>query len=347
MPQRPTFSEVLNSTIPRDIGLCAEQRSEVAAQVNIAIEELIADPLAPEEGWWGGYVHVVFQVPVVACNATLITPREIARIDVLDICQRPRFIRNGFYEYLKFGRGKQPRGCNSACVQTQQAFDRDLVPLLSPFPSTGPQTIRFFPSNNADIGKRIQIQGPDQNGKTVYSVDPITGEAIIGEVVTLVAPFATAAFQYQNITGLAKDYTLGPVTVFAVDASGHSTQISAMEPNETTASYRQYFLNGLPAACCNTPQGVVQVDAQCKLDFIPVINDSDPLLIQSIPAIRRKCMALRWSTIDSAAASKKESENNAAALRILNGQIDHYEGKTRTAISMPIFGSDRARLNPV
>src|SRR5215813_10595161 len=261
MPQRLTFSDALNSTIPRDVGLCAEQRSEVASVVNQAQEELIADPLTPEEGWWGGYVHVLFNVQVQACQATIITPREIARVDVLDICQRPRFIRNGFYEYLMFGRGKQPRGCSKACVQTQQAFDRDVVPLLSPFPTTGPQTIRFFPSNNADIGKLVQIQGPDQNGKTVYSVDPITGEAIIGEQVALTVPFATAAFRYQNITGLLKDFTLGPVTIFAVDASGNSTQITSMEPNETSASYRQYFLNGMPANCCNTPQGVVQIDA--------------------------------------------------------------------------------------
>ena len=347
MPLRPTFSMILNSTIPRDVGLCQEDRSGVAFVCNQAIEQLITDPLAPEEGWWGGYVHAVFNVLVSAQSATIITPREIARVDVLDICKRPRFIRNGFYEYLKFGRGKQPRGCNPFCCQTQQAFDRDTVPLLAPFPTTGPQAIRIFPSNNADLGKRVQLQGTDQNGMTVYSVDPDTGNSIIGELITLTVPFATSLNSYQQITGILKDETLSPLTFFAVDGSGNSTQISTMEPNEVTASYRQYFLNGLPPQCCNVPGGLVQVDAQCKLDFIPVINDSDPLLIQSIPAINHEMMAVRWSKSDSAQALAKETARHRQALSILCGQIDHFEGKTRTAISVPIFGSDRARLNPV
>lgn len=344
---RPTFSMALNSTLPLAVGKCAEDRSTIAAYVNQATEQLLADPMCPEEGWYGSFVHAVFNVPVANLTGTIITPREIARIDVLDICKRPRFIRNGFYEYLMFGTGKQPRGCNPACGQIQQAFERDNVPLLAPFPTSGPQTIRFFPSNTADVGKLVQVQGPDQNGKTVYSVDPTTGEAIIGEQLPLQIPFSTAAFRYQNITGLMKDPTLGPVTVFAVDASGNQTQISTMEPDETTAAYRQYFLNGLPAACCNTAQGIVQVEAQCKLDFIPVLNDSDYLLIQSIPALIEESMAIRWSRIDAPQALAKERARHAKALSILCGQLDHFYGKTKTAISCKIFGSDRLRPQPI
>lgn len=345
---RPTFSMALNSTLPQAVGKCNRDRSAVAAYVNQATEQLLADPMAPEEGWFGSFVDAVFNVPVTNLQGTLITPREIARIDVLDICKRPRFIRNGFYEYLMFGNGKQPRGCCSpGCGQVQQAFERDDAPLLAPFPATGPQMIRFFPSNNADVGKLVQLQGPDQNGKTVYSDDPTTGEAIIGEQIALQIPFATAAFRYQNITGLMKDPTLGPVTVFAVDASGNQTQISTMAPDETAAAYRQYFLNGLPASCCNTPQGIVQVTAKCKLDFIPVINDSDYLLIQSIPALIEESMAIRWSRMDAPQAVAKEKARHAKALSILCGQLDHFYGKTKTAISCKIFGSDRLRPQPI
>jgi len=342
---------LLNSRFPKAIGLCASDRSGVAAAVNECQEILIADPMAPEEGWYGSYVHVLFQVQQANGQAYIVTPREIARIDRLDICTRPRFLRGAAYEYLMFGNGKQPKPCQTSCATTQ-GFERDNLPLLYPFPSSGPQGIRFFPSNNADLGKLMQLQGTDQNGKTVYGTDPVTGAAIIGEQVSLALPFSTAAFSYQQITGLMKDETNGPVLVYAVDSQGNQTLISQMAPNETVANYRQYFLNGLPCNCsnltCNTPSVTpIQVDAMCKLDYIPVENDSDYLTIQSIPALIEEGQARRWSTIDAAQASKKETDRHANALRILCGQLDHYFGKTTTAIGFKIFGRNRLRPQPV
>jgi hypothetical protein len=344
---RPTFSTALNSDLPRVLGLCAQDRSKVARYVNRSQEELITDPLAPEEGWWGGYVHMLFNVPVTNFTGSITTPREIARVDVMDICTRPRFIRNGFYEYLMFGTGHKPRPCNPVCGGITQAFERDNVPTLIDFPTTVPQQIRIYASNAADAGKIVQVQGTDQNGNVVYSTDNITGQALIGEQVILKLPFAMTAFSYQTITGLLKDPTVGPVTIFTVDASGNQTQLSAMEPGETTASYRRYFLNNLPPQCCSTPTGQVQIDAQCKLDFVPVVNDSDYLIIQSVPALIAQCQSIKWSTIDAAQASAKEAMFHKKAISILCGQIDHFEGKTKTAISLKIFGSDRLRPQPI
>jgi len=350
MPDRPTFSTALNSDLPRVLGLCAQDRSKVARYVNRSQEELITDPMAPEEGWHGGYVHMLFNVPVNNLTATLTTPREIARVDVLDICTRPRFIRNGFYEYLMFGTGHKPQPCNPACGNIAQAFERDNVPTLTDFPTSVPQQIRIYPSNAADAGKIVQVQGTDQNGNVVYSIDNITGQAIIGEQVILKLPFSMALFSYQNITGLLKDPTVGPVTIFTVDPhSGQQTQLSAMEPGETTAAYRRYLLNGLPCSCCpqSSPSGIVQIDAQCKLDFVPVVNDSDYLTIQSVPALIAQCQSIKWSTIDAPQALQKEAYFHKKAISILCGQIDHFEGKTKTAIGLKIFGSDRIRPQPI
>ena len=348
MPRRPTFADALNSGLPKAVGLCAQDRAEVAAYVNEAEEHLITDPLAPDEGWWGGWAHMRFNVTVTAHTAKITTPREVARLIVMDICNRPRFIRNGFYEYLQFGTGKQPKGCNSLCCQTQQAFERDCVPTLTDFPTSAPQFIRFFPTNAADVGKRIVVQGPDKNGITVLGIDPETGLAIPGETVTLQFPFSTSVNEFQNITGLLKDETVGPVQIFTVDPTSLTqTLLSSMETKETSASYRQYFLNGLSSHCCNQPLGSVQVDAQAKLDFIPVESDTDPLIIQSIPALIEECQSIRYSRMDSPQAPALEQKHHSKAIQLLNGQLDHFEGKVNTAINVPIFGSNRLRRQPV
>lgn len=341
---------VLNSTLPQKLGLCATNISQMAEAVNEAQSYLMMDPMAPDEGWFGGHAEMLFNVPVTNLTGLITTPREVARVIVFDICKRPKSLRNGFYEYLRFGTGKQPRGCNSGgawCGQETAGYERDDVCTLNPFPTTVPVSIRLYPSDNADLGKRVVLQGLDPNGLPVTSTDATTGQSVLGEFVTLRAPFATAAFQYQSFTGILKDVTKGHVSIFAVDATGAQTQITSLEWNETVARYKQYFLNGLPANCCNTATGIVQVQAQARLDFIPVASPSDYLTIPCVPAIIEECQARRYSGMDTAAGKQFSGSHHAKALSLLNGQIDLYEGKIQTAVRVSIFNKHRLRPQPI
>jgi len=342
---RPTFSLALNSTLPGAIGYCARDRVDVAAFVNKAQQQLLIDPLAPDEGWWGGWVQMLFNItPDANFTATVTTPNDIARIIVLDFCNRPRPIRNGFYEYLQFGTGHRPRSCGHGQCDTQQAFDRPNVATLNPFPSSSPQTIRLFPTDAADVGKRFVIQGPDQNGITVLGTDAATGASNVGETAILGFPFTNSANMFQGIDGFIKDVTKGPVQIFTVDpTTGTQTLLSSMAPNETTAAYRQYLIAGLPQHCCNTPGNQVQIYAQAKLDFVPVVADTDYLIIPNIPALEEECQAIKYARMDSANGPNLEAKHHKKALTLLNGQLDHFLGKTRTAVNVPLFGSNRPR----
>lgn len=356
---RPTFAQLRSSSFPRALGLCATDFSDIRDGANECIERLMIDPMAPDEGWVGGWGKFAFNVQPLnppGGHAYITTPRDVARLIGIDICARPIKLRNGFFEFLEFGRGLQPRssvcgnglfaGQNCACQTQSESFDRDNVPTLADLAAT-PQFIRIFPSNSGDVRKRVLIQGKDQNDKVVYGVDPLTGQAIEGEYVNLTQPFAQTVNQYSILTGLSKEPTLAPVIFQQVDAStGTAAALSSMEPSETTASYRRYLLTGLPRNCCNTPAGTVTVTAQAKLDFLPVITDSDYLSIPNIPALIEEAYCLRYSRMDSQVSSALEQRHHAKALTLLNGQLDHIEGKINVAITVPIFGSDRARLNP-
>lgn len=357
--QRPTFAQLRSSSFPRALGLCATDFSDVRDGANECMERLIIDPMAPDEGWIGGWAKFAFNVQPQnppGGFAYLTTPRNVARLIGIDICSIPIKPRNGFFEFLEFGRGLQPRssscgnglfsGQNCACKTASESFDRDNVPTLADLAGT-PQFIRFFPSNSGDVRKRVLVQGKDKNAQVVYGVDPLTGQAMEGEFVALDQPFAQTVHQYSIVTGLSKEATLGPVQIFQVDGStGAVLPLSSMEPSETTASYRRYLLTGLPRNCCNTPAGTVTVTAQAKLDFLPVVNDTDYLSIPNIPALIEEGHSLRYSRMDSQVSSALEQRHHAKALTLLNGQLDHIEGKINVAITVPLFGSDRARLNP-
>ena len=344
---RPTLSTLRRSRFPAVLGINSEDISTVAAVANEVVERLIMDPLAPDEGWFGGSAQMLFVPQVTNFGATIIAPREVARIIVQDICNKPRMLRNRFYEYLQFGKGLQPPPCQVCPSGLPQAYERDLSPTLNPFPTSVPQAIRLYPGSPVDVGTQVIVQGTDQNGMTVYSTDPTTGEAILGEIVYLQSPFAEATHTYQSITGLIKQPTLGQLQVFTVDDTGTQTELSTMEPSETVAGYRVYYVGNLPSNCCNTPTGQVTVTAQCKLDFVPCQSDSDYLYIWSLPAMIEEAQALRYNRMDSARAAQLEAKHHAKAISLLCGQMDHYYGKVQTAVSLRIFGGNRLRCQPV
>lgn len=346
---------VRSSPLPGAVGLCAGDISNVASIVNEAQERLLNDPMAPDEGWWGGWARMTFNATVTNRYAYIVTPQDVARVIVMGICQSPMRIRNGFYEFLQFGAGLQPRpsscvssvgGQSCNCNTTMQAYERDNVVTLTD-QTVSPATIRFYPADASDLGKRILVQGNDQNGQPILSTDPETQAAILGEYVALTLPFVDTVNQFTKITGILKAQTSGQVQIFQVDPdTGAQTEISSMEPREITASYRRYLLNGLPTKCCNTTCGTTQVDTQVKFDFMPVQADPDFLLIQSLPALIEEAQAIRYSRLDSPNATQFEQKHHARALQLLFGQLDNYLGRTQTAIGVPIFGSQKLRLSP-
>lgn len=344
--RRPTLQNAIAAGVGTPVGLCANNISEIAAIVNLATEQLMLDPMTPDEGWWGGWMRMIFNVVSVNHAAYIVTPSNVARVVLMAICEKPVKIRNGFYEDLQFSIGPQPRACQSKSCQptTMQAFERDSVVTQTDFAGS-PQFLRVFTTNPGDLGRRVVFQGPDKNGVDILDIDTNTQAAIEGETVFINSPFVQTVNQFSGLTGILKDATLGFIQVFMVDpATGTQTLLTTMGPNETTAQYRRYLLNGLPNnGCCSNPNQPIQVTADCRLDFVPVVSPSDYLSLPCIPAIYEQVQSIRYSRMDTPAAAANEVKHHRRALELLSGQLDAYLGKTSVSVTVPIFGSDRLR----
>lgn len=341
---RATAGQFRASAGPAILGYCANNVPALYAILNEAQERLLIDPLAPDDGWAYGWVRMDFNLNPP--NFLIVTPRDIARIILMDVRKHPVRIRNNFFEALEFGIGLQPSGCDingrRQCSQQLQAYERDTVPTLSPL--LAPSYVRIFPTNNADVSKQVLLQGNDINGVPVTSNDSGTGNTILGEQISLSFPFVDSVNVYSSITGIQKSVTYGRVEFMQVDSnSGAQTALSEMQPNETTSLYRTYFVNGLQ--CCpsqsNVTPGPISVQAWCKLDLIPVQADQDYLLINNIPALLDEAHAIRLSRMENSKAIQQSEQHHASALRLMFGQLDHLYGKVQTSISLPLFGSDR------
>jgi hypothetical protein len=201
--------------------------------------------------------------------------------------------------------------------------------------------LRFYITDAADIARRVLVQGTDQNGVTIYSLDGI--DQVQGIYLNFTQPFVDTPFDISTLTGLQKDYTVGQVRVFEVDTvTGAQRLILTMEPGEEVAGYRRYFLNGIPRNCCdpaNPSNTTVQVTAMAKLALIPVSVDTDYLVIQNLAAMKEECQSVRFGEMDDATSAGQSALHHKNAIKLLNGELIHHLGKERPAINYAPFGT--------
>jgi hypothetical protein len=338
------------SDLPQALGYCSDDIPRIAKAVNAAQLRLLHAREAGDEGWWGCWAEMVFEVD--PANPYITTPRSVARLEAVAVCETPVPVNNQFYEYLQFGNGLMPKTwitCNNAFTQV---YSRNTVPIfrdMIPEASTAVvgQNIMVFPTDQADLTKSVIIQGTDTAGNSIYSQDVFS--RIQGEKVALNFPFVSPPSQFGSITGIQKDVTNGPVQIVQSGlATGDINLLLVMEATETVASYRRYYLNHLPRNCCHgSGDGTVQVKALVKLDFVPVMVDTDYCLIQNQEAIIEECMAIRYSRIDTVSAKQMARDHHRNAIGLLNGELNHFLGKEKPAMLFKPFGSADLRLKKV
>lgn len=350
---------------PAAVGIAQTDINSCAAILNAAQERLLFDKAQSDEGWNGTWAEMAFSVdiehPYITC------PRGVARLEAIDVCGRPVPLYNQFHEYLQFGNGRMPKEDRwrrlTARGYLPAGYSRNNAVLFHDL-QDAPQQIQIYATNPQDnvnpIPRRVLVQGLDQNGNTVFTQDgPNTVE---GEFVTLTSPYGTTVNEYSQITGIQKDVTLGPVQIFQSDPYWGSLELlSVIEPTETTASYRRYYLGGIPQGCCRhdrlwkasqNPQcpcrkrNFILVTAIAKLDLVPVVGDTDYTVIQNLEALIAECQSVRYSEMDSTDAMSKSAERHTAAIRLLIGEVSHYQGKNSPSIDFAPFGNaDLRRVN--
>jgi hypothetical protein len=339
--------DLLNSRLPPLIGKCVGDVAGIAQYVNSAQRRLLTCREVGDEGWYGTWAEMAFIVS--RSEPIIVTPREVARLEAITVCDRPVNIQNQFYEYLEFGNGRMSarrRGRN--CGITQAYMRNDAItwaPLVKP-----PKLISIYPVNPSDgqSGARVLVSGIDQYGNIIYSQDG--GNIVAGIYVTLANPFVSLPIQVNAITGIQKDPTTGPVQFFQVDpVTAAQSLILTMQPGELVAGYRRYYLHNLPWSCSRgdvpnpcanpaPPPRPVIVTALAKLEPIPVAVDSDYLILHNLEAMIEECCSVYLSEINESGAKEAAQEKHVQAIRLLQGELVHRLGKDMPAVSFKPFG---------
>jgi len=343
MPQRLRLFDVQQSRFPRVMGLCQGDLPAIAERLNASQQSLLYAKEASNESWNGTYAEIAFEIS--QDNPTVTLPREIARIEMATVCDSPIPVENAFVQYLLFGNGRLRK--NRRCSPNfTQSVSRNNAVLFTDM-TNPPQYIRMYIQDERDVAKRVLLQGKDSNDKTVYSTDNLL--EVTGIFVALDQPFVTSPLLFNEIQGVQKDVTYAPVEFYQVDATtGDEILILTMQPGETTASYRRYHFSGVPCGCCPDPgdtSAPVQVTAIAKLDLIPVSVPTDYCLIQNLEALIHEGQSLKYAEADTGAAKAMAQNSHIQAVRLLIGELGHWNGVDSPAVGYAPFGS--ARLEKV
>lgn len=320
---RRTLRDFRLSRGPAALGLCSTDTPGILKTLNEAQERLVE--INKNEGWWGTNLAMVF----TANNGLITTPRAVARITDLAVCGSAINVQNGFFELLSGGIGIQPN-CASPCGPIQ-AYDRGIFPTMRDIDPAN-QLVRIYQTDVRDAGKRLLVQGTDVNGLPVYSQDG--NNQVLGQYLTIQAPFATLPFVLTTITGIERDQTFGMTPIYQVDATtGVEVLLSRFQPDEVLPSYHRYFLNNIPIRCCNAPNPV-QITGRVKLEFVPAQIDTDWLMIDSIPALICECESLRFASMETAEAQQLSVKKHRDACALLNNKLDTYSSRKLPSIGV-------------
>lgn len=319
---RATLKTVKQSRIPELVGICADDTYRLAALVNEAQQRLIY--AGKEAGWWEGWVKTRFSVTAAAPYITL--PREFARIINMSVCEQPIYIHNEFYEVLPGGPGPMPdTACCSDWCGSVAGYERGVWPTRVDLTPTN-QRLRVYATDDRDLGNKMLFVGLDQNGNTIYDMDGLNTST--GFYITLMNPFMDSGFDVSKITSVVKPVTYGDVLVYQVDqTTGDEVLLSRYLASETNPAYRRYYISPLCTSCTS-----YTVNALAKVEFIPAMRDTDPLIIGNIPALTEMCQALRGYSQEVTAAREMAKESEKRAIKLLKQELDHYMGVEHPAV---------------
>jgi hypothetical protein len=346
---RTTLADARASRIPNVIGACSDDVRFLAI-LNEAIQRLLTKGL-----WWGTYARY----RICATDSCITLPSGIATIETVAMCGTPIQLVDQWYEFLENGLGtvggslasdgsncSSCAGSNNAGCGVPGAYMRGRYPSFSDVRGTT-EKLRFVCDLATDVGKEVLALGYDENSNWIRTEQG--GVIRDGEIIELdQSPGTTSDHYFSAMTDLQFPNDMdGQTWLYAYKPSDDSQRlIGKYQYHDTRPSFARYFIPGI---CPNSDSSCpVTVEIMAKLEFLPVKNDTDYLIIGNLPALKTMCMAINNAEHEPDAIKKTAimRAGYSEAIAELDSELDHYLGSGRR-IGLNVMGSSINANDPV
>jgi hypothetical protein len=307
-----TLAEAKESQILDIVGACSGS-TKFLSKMNASTERLM------NRGDWVGTVQ-----PINVCvrSGWIVWPRYAGKIRAINNCCGPmpnidigwNFMEKPIYESYCGGRMSLTQWGKSATYN-------DISP--------GNRLVRAYIDANADVGKTVKIFGIDHSTGQALRTLNTDGSYSDGITLTLAKPYASSAVYVRSISRVIKERTEGKVWLGEYDpVTNLMKDLAYYEPSETNPDYTKTWLVG----CCSTIKSVV---ALVKLKFIPVIHDTDLVLIQNLHALKLMMQAADFETANNRDLAR---QYEADAIRELNVELEDETPDSQIPVVVNVFG---------
>jgi len=232
-------------------------------------------------------------------------PRDAESLLGLHVNNTVQGIQSRWYEYLVSGPGAIP----SPLPDIGSAIDLgdNFATVIDP---TEAGILRWKTTAPEAEGLQVRVFGHlDQFGKEVYT------EGTLGETVTLDSSPVDTTNSFYRVTTIIKPVTVGTLQLFVVNGATE-TLLAEFAPAETRPQYRRYRL-------ANTDKTVTGL---CKLKYLPLTQDDEPVVPSSIGALKMGILALVYEDANDPASADAYW---GRCYSLLNQQLKETRGMAR------------------
>jgi hypothetical protein len=196
-------------------------------------------------------------------------------------CSKPGQLFNNNFSFV----GPHHRHSGFHCDAVVE--DANLGPTANEVSGTTGKLIRYYTTKTTDIGKTITLFGTQYGGQPLQ--EQINGVWQNGMTLTAAAPWATNSVLVTRIDAVNRQATDGMAYLYEYDPSANTLRdLAAFEPNDTNPRIRRSRIMSSPYNASKPDANGIcwtTVEALIKLEFIPVKNDRDFLMIDNMDAL--------------------------------------------------------------
>jgi hypothetical protein len=281
MPFTLQLADAKNDETIKNISSNCPNSAAFIALVNTAIRRLL------KRGDWYGTTQVV-EFCTRGCEITW--PNWAGTIEGVRFQHdKPGHVFNNWYRFTG------AHHVHSEWRSDVVLEDAGTAPCYNDITGTTGKQIRYNVVKLADIGKKITIYGKKYGGQPLQEQNPVTGQWIDGLTITAASPYGTDATLVTQIDSVTREATSGMAYLYSYDPTTTDVvDLAQYQPNETNPRYRRSCIHNAPHGRPDA-NGICwrRIEALIKLEFIPLVNDRDFLLIDDFDALAFMIQAIK------------------------------------------------------
>ncbi len=253
--------------------------------VLVAVNEAMMRLLLCDD-WKLAVQKIIFNV----IHNTIVLPEFVdSVISLRKCCGIPSNVWNQWYEFSMSGPGETTFNGNPG----NDLVDMGYFPTFYPIEINSSLSLCAFSTVIADCTKTLHVRGVSAGRAAMTGTDlgievPINRWRMGVEGKVDYDSLKVSSITLSDVTQIVKPATSGHITLMAINQETKTVQILGVyQPWEVSPGFRRYKIMNHDHTDGTT------IVAACRMRYVPMRHDNDPLIIQNPPAVVAMLQAMR------------------------------------------------------